>query len=90
MGVSSSRAARSAGDPKNAPTFCSGSTATLPWRCSRPYHQSRRQLRYYQEIVVNPHKKAKVDTRTPDQLMDIIEAKGREVAEALAILRDTR
>lgn len=36
---------------------------------------------------VNPHKKPIVDTRTPEELMDIIEAKGREVAEALAELR---
>ena len=36
---------------------------------------------------VNPHKKPVVDTRTPDELMEIIEAKGREVADALAVLR---
>jgi hypothetical protein len=29
-----------------------------------------------------------VDTRTPEELMDIIEAKGREVAAALAALRN--
>ena len=28
-----------------------------------------------------------VDTRTPKELLDIIEAKGQEVAEALAVLR---
>jgi len=27
------------------------------------------------------------DTRTPEELLDLIEAKGREVAEALAVLR---
>lgn len=37
--------------------------------------------------AVNPNKKPVVDTRTPEELMDIIEAKGREVAEALAALR---
>ena len=28
-----------------------------------------------------------MDTRTPDELMEIIEAKGRELADALALLR---
>lgn len=37
--------------------------------------------------AVNPHRKQIVDTRTPEELLDIIEAKGREVQEALAILR---
>ena len=42
----------------------------------------------YDLKAVNPHKKPVVDTRTPEELMDIIEAKGQEVAEALAVLRD--
>lgn len=37
--------------------------------------------------AVNPHKKPVVDTRTPEELMAIIVAKGQEVAEALAVLR---
>jgi type I restriction enzyme M protein len=37
--------------------------------------------------AVNPNAKSDEDTRTPDQLLDFIEAKGREVAEALASLR---
>ena len=41
----------------------------------------------YDLKAVNPHKKPVVDTRTPEELMDIIEAKGQEVAEALAVLR---
>lgn len=41
----------------------------------------------YDLKAVNPHKKPVVDTRTPEELMDIIEAKGREVADALAVLR---
>lgn len=41
----------------------------------------------YDLKAVNPNKKPVVDTRTPEELMDIIEAKGREVAEALASLR---
>jgi type I restriction enzyme M protein len=38
--------------------------------------------------AVNPHAKNNEDTRTPEELLDLIEAKGREVAEALAVLRD--
>jgi len=41
----------------------------------------------YDLKAVNPHRKADVDTRTPTELLDLIEAKGREVAEALAVLR---
>ena len=41
----------------------------------------------YDLKAVNPHKKLVVDTRTPEELMDIIEAKGKEVAAALAVLR---
>jgi type I restriction enzyme M protein len=43
----------------------------------------------YDLKAVNPHRKPVVDTRTPEELMDIIEAKGREVADALAALRKT-
>ena len=41
----------------------------------------------YDLKAVNPHKRPVVDTRTPEELMDIIEAKGQEIAEALAVLR---
>ncbi|MCC6697173.1 MAG: N-6 DNA methylase [Candidatus Hydrogenedentes bacterium] len=41
----------------------------------------------YDLKAVNPHKRPVVDTRTPEQLMDLIEAKGREISEALAVLR---
>jgi hypothetical protein len=41
----------------------------------------------YDLKAVNPHKKPVLDTRTPEELMDIIEAKGREIAEALERLR---
>jgi type I restriction enzyme M protein len=44
----------------------------------------------YDLKAVNPHKKPNMDTRTPEELMNIIEAKGKEVAEALAALRRTR
>jgi len=43
----------------------------------------------YDLKAVNPHKKPNMDTRTPEELMNIIEAKGKEVAEALAALRRT-
>jgi type I restriction enzyme M protein len=42
----------------------------------------------YDLKAVNPNKKPKVDTRTPEQLLDIIEAKGKEIAEALSVLRE--
>ena len=41
----------------------------------------------YDLKAVNPHAKNDEDTRTPEELLDLIEAKGREVAEALAVLR---
>ena len=41
----------------------------------------------YDLKAVNPHRKADVDKRTPAELLDLIEAKGRDVAAALAALR---
>ncbi|MDP9365717.1 MAG: type I restriction-modification system subunit M [Chloroflexota bacterium] len=41
----------------------------------------------YDLKAVNPHAKRVEETRTPEELLDLIEAKGREVAEALATLR---
>jgi hypothetical protein len=41
----------------------------------------------YDLKAVNPNAKSNEDKRTPDELLDVIEAKGREVAEALAALR---
>ncbi len=40
----------------------------------------------YNLKAVNPNKKSVVDTRTPEELVSIIEEKGREIAEALALL----
>lgn len=37
--------------------------------------------------AVNPNAKTEEDTRTPEELLDLIEARGREISEALAILR---
>jgi type I restriction enzyme M protein len=42
----------------------------------------------YDLKAVNPNAKSVEDTRTPDELLDFIELKGREVAEALAQLRN--
>jgi len=41
----------------------------------------------YDLKAVNPNAKNNEDTRTPEELLDLIEAKGREVAESLAALR---
>jgi type I restriction enzyme M protein len=41
----------------------------------------------YDLKAVNPNKTADVDERTPDELLNLIEAKGREIDEVLAILR---
>lgn len=41
----------------------------------------------YDLKAVNPNAKAEEDKRTPGQLLDFIEAKGLEIAEALAVLR---
>ncbi len=41
----------------------------------------------YDLKAVNPNAKATEDTRTPEELLDLIDAKGVEVAEALAALR---
>jgi len=41
----------------------------------------------YDLKAVNPNARSNEDTRTPEELLDLIEAKGRQVAEALAALR---
>jgi len=41
----------------------------------------------YDLKAVNPNRKAEIDTRTPEELLQVIEAKGREVVEALAVLK---
>ena len=45
------------------------------------------EAKNYDLKAVNPHARPDPDTRTPQELLDLIEAKGREVAEALAALR---
>jgi hypothetical protein len=44
----------------------------------------------YDLKAVNPNAKSTADTRTPEELLELIEAKGREVAEALAALRSAK
>ena len=41
----------------------------------------------YDLKAVNPHAKSEEDTRTPEELLDVIEQKGREVADVLRVLR---
>ena len=45
------------------------------------------QGKNYDLKAVNPNARAAKDTRTPEELLDLIESKGREVTEALALLR---
>ena len=45
------------------------------------------EARNYDLKAVNPHARVTEDTRTPAELLDLIEAKGQEVAQALAELR---
>jgi len=45
------------------------------------------EAKNYDLKAVNPTAKSAGDMRTPDALLDLIEEKGREVAEALALLR---
>jgi len=42
----------------------------------------------YDLKAVNPNKKADTDDRTPEDLLDIIETKGREIAEALSLQKN--
>ncbi len=55
----------------------------------RSWTISRKEIeaKNYDLKAVNPNTKHEEDIRTPDELLDIIEAKGREVTEALAKLR---
>ena len=48
------------------------------------------EAKNYDLKAVNPHARSQEDRRTPEELLDIIEAKGREVAEAVAALRALR
>src|SRR5438093_254951 len=65
----------------------------LPTRADseRSWAVSRKAIeeKNYDLKAVNPNAKSTEDTRTPEDLLDLIEAKGREVVEALAALRTT-
>jgi len=41
----------------------------------------------YDLKAVNPHRKPTIDERTPEELLEIIEQKGKEIAAALVALR---
>jgi type I restriction enzyme M protein len=45
------------------------------------------EARGYDLKAMNPNRKAEADERTPEQILDAIEAKGREASEALSQLR---
>ena len=45
------------------------------------------EARNYDLKAVNPNARTRDDVRTPSDLLDLIEAKGQEVADALAPLR---
>ena len=47
------------------------------------------EARNYDLKAVNPNAKADEDLRKPEELLDLIEVKGKEVAEALARLRES-
>jgi len=53
------------------------------WTITRADHEARG----YDLKAVNPHARVVEDTRTPEELLDVIEAKGREVTAALDSLR---
>lgn len=63
----------------------------LPERADseRSWTVSRQEIeaKNYDLKAVNPHATSDEDTRTPEELVNLIEAKGREVTQALAELR---
>ncbi|MBI3320329.1 MAG: N-6 DNA methylase [Candidatus Omnitrophica bacterium] len=48
------------------------------------------EAKNYDLKAVNPHAKPVEDTRTPEELLDLIEVKAREVSEALSVLKNAR
>jgi len=42
----------------------------------------------YDLKAVNPNKKPQIDTHTPEELIKIIETKGKEIIEALNMLKN--
>ena len=66
----------------------------LPDRADSPrsWTVTRQEIeaKNYDLKAVNPHARPTEDSRTPEELLDLIEAKGREVSEALSLLRKDR
>jgi type I restriction enzyme M protein len=64
----------------------------LPERAAsdRSWTVTRQEIeaKHYDLKAVNPNRKPTEDTRTPEELLNFIEAKGREVSEALAALKE--
>jgi type I restriction enzyme M protein len=46
------------------------------------------ETKRYDLKAINPNARSVEDTRTPEQLLDLIEAKGKEVADAVVKLRE--
>ena len=57
-------------------------------RRTREGNQVYFEARNFDLKAVNPNAKSTEDTRTPEELLDIIESKGREVDAAIASLRE--
>lgn len=76
--------------PRDAAAIAEAETqlATLT-RESRELTGKAREIEdaVYDLKAVNPHRKANIDERTPEQLLDLIAQKGKEIAEVLALLR---
>ena len=67
-------------------SFASSRRGAHSWTVDRKEIDARG----YDLKAVNPHAKKEEATRTPEELLDITEAKGREVADAIAELRKLR
>ena len=48
------------------------------------------EAKNYDLEAVNPHAKSHEDTRTPEELLDLIEARGKGIAAALSALRSPK
>jgi type I restriction enzyme M protein len=60
-------------------------TGSHEWTVTR----AKIEAKGYDIKAVNPHARVDVDTRTPAELLDLIEQKGKEVDEAIKKLRGT-
>ena len=70
-------------------TVCESAKAPSRGDSDHSWTLSRAQIeaRNFDLKAVNPNAKSVEDTRTPEELLDIIEARGREVDAAVAELR---